>query len=70
MNLAQQLQTYVQRRAEAEGVGFDLPLEIFETCVLRGAKTFGVVHDGEEMLYDEQEPYPGFFEQVKRELSA
>jgi hypothetical protein len=66
--LAWQLWTYIQRRAKVEGVAFDLSIDLFRTAVHRGAKTFGVVHDGHEMLYDEQEPYPGFFEQVKTEL--
>ena len=69
MNLENQLWNYIRRRAEVEGVGFDLPIEIFEMAVMRGAKTFGVVHDGNEMLYDEQEPYPDFFERVKKELT-
>jgi hypothetical protein len=69
MNLERQLFEYIRRRAEVEGAGFDLPIEIFEMAVMRGAKTFGVVHDGNEMLYDEQEPYPGFFERVKKALT-
>lgn len=68
MTLAEQLQTYIRRRAKVEGVKFDLPLEIFERAVKAGAKTFGVVHDGEKMLHDEQEPYPGFFEAMNKEL--
>lgn len=69
MTLAEQLREYVRRRAEVEGVGFDLPIELFEQAVIRRAKTFGVVHDGHEMLFDEQEPHPGFFEQMKKELT-
>ena len=67
--LAKQLREYIRRRAEVEGVDFDLSLDFFEQGAAVGAKMFGVVHDGTEMLYDEQEPYPGFFEQVKSELT-
>lgn len=68
MPLPEQLREYIRRRAEFEGVGFDLPIELFEQAVILRAKTFGVVYDGHEMLFDEQEPHPGFFEQVKKEL--
>ena len=69
MKIEKHLWNYIRRRAEVEGMEFDLPVEVFEMAVMRGAKTFGVVHNGCEMLYDEQEPHPGFFEQMKKELT-
>ena len=68
--LAQQLQEYIQRRSEVEGVGFDLSLEYFEQAVPMAVSIFGVRHDGTTMLFDEQEPYPGFLEQFKREIAV
>jgi hypothetical protein len=51
MTLADQLREYIRRRAEIEGVGFDLPIELFEQAVIRRAKTFGVVRDGRETIH-------------------
>lgn len=70
VTLGEQLWCYIRLRAQYEGVAFDLPPELFEDAVQAGAAVFGVVHDGEEMLYDDQEPYPGFFEEVKRGLTT
>jgi hypothetical protein len=62
MTLAEKMMEYIKRRAAVEGVGFDLPLDLFEDCVEGGVNpVFGVYHDGEKMLSDAQEPYPGFF---------
>jgi hypothetical protein len=66
--LSVQLRDYIRRRAHVEGVGFDLSLELFEKAVSVGAEVFGIVHDGTRMLYDEQEPYDGFFEQTVVEI--
>ena len=62
MGLAENMMEYIKRRAAVEGVGFDLPLSMFQECAEHGINpVFGVHHDGEKMLADDQEPYPGFF---------
>lgn len=68
--LACHLFEYIRRRAKAEGVEFDLSLEIFQFAAAETVKAFGVSHDGQQMLSDDQEPYPGFFEANKKELLA
>jgi hypothetical protein len=68
--LAVQLRDHIKARAKVEGVGFDLPLSMFEQAVALGAKTFGVVHDGQRMIRDEQEPHPGFFRQTGDEVGG
>jgi hypothetical protein len=69
MKLEWQLYHYIKKRAEVEGVGFELDIDTFKECVERCASTFGVVHNKNEMLYDEQEPYEGFFSQIKKEIA-
>ncbi len=60
--LAQEIRDYVKDRAAVEGVAFDLPLDVFFEGVLNNAKIFGVHHDRNWMLGDDQEPFPGYFE--------
>ena len=67
-SLAEQIREYIKRRAKVEGVGFELPLEVFQQCVEIGANAFGVSHDGQRMLSDEQEPLDGFFEETKSKI--
>ena len=62
VKLAEQIRNYIRHRAKQEGVEFRLSLSIFEKAVACGAIIFGVHHDGEKMLRDDQEPYPGFFQ--------
>ena len=55
---------YVRERAKVEGVGFGMSVGFFEEAIERQFRPiFGVHHDGLEMLWDDQEPYAGFFEQ-------
>ena len=68
MILALQLYYYIKKRAAVEGVGFDLEIDTFQESASRCMSTFGVFHANGEMLYDEQEPYDGFFQQTKREI--
>jgi len=68
MKLEWQLYYYIKKRAEVEGVGFELEIDTFKECVERCASTFGVKHSKKEMLYDEQEPYEGFFERTKTDI--
>jgi|TARA_R110000851_G_scaffold90594_1_gene197867 hypothetical protein len=68
MKLEWQLYYYIKKRAEVEGVGFDLEIDIFQESASRCMSTFGVFHAKGEMLYDEQEPYDGFFQQTKTEI--
>lgn len=67
--LAEQLHSYIECRAKVEGVPFQLSLEYFESAVTIAAKVFGVVHDGERMLFDEKEPYEGFFAKTVAEIN-
>lgn len=67
--LAQIIHDYIRDRAAVEGVGFSLPFSIFTAAVSRGAKVFGVVHDGQRMLFDEQEPFEGYLQQWLRRSS-
>ena len=68
--LPENMAAYIKRRAEHEGVEFDLSLEWFEEVVEIAPKILGVIHDGEQMLSDEQEPYAGFFSETVAELSV
>ena len=64
ITLAKQLHDYIRHRAKAEKVVFDLPVSMFAGALSMGCNPiFGVVHDGRRMLWDEQEPWPGYFEE-------
>ena len=54
---------YLQLRAEVEDIPFDLTPENLEELFELGTRNFfGVQIDEEKrMLYDVQEPHPGFF---------
>lgn len=62
VTLAMQLKEYIKDRAREEGKNFSLELDVFEEAVEKQVKTFGVVHDGHQILYDEQEPFPGYLD--------
>jgi len=69
-SLAKRIMDYIKARAAKEGVGFSLPLSIFEEAVSINAVIFGVHHDGNRMLRDDQEPEPGFFSRNNGEAVA
>lgn len=54
---------YLQLRAEVENIPFDLTQEYLEELFELGTRNFFGVEINEEkrMLYDLQEPSPGFF---------
>jgi hypothetical protein len=65
-SVAIQLREYIKKRAKVEGVGFELPLSIFTEAIKLGASPiFGVHVSNGQLLKDDQEPYPGFFEKNK-----
>jgi len=67
-DVAEQMMDYLIKRAEVEGVPFELPLEVFQKLCQMTNHMFGIEHDGTELICDHQEPYPGFFDKTKREI--
>lgn len=63
LQLAVKVRDYVRDRAKVEKMGFDLPVDMFIQAIMLNASMFGVHHDGKEMLWDEQEPHPGYFKE-------
>ena len=66
----QNLFLYIKKRAEVEGVAFDLDEEYLEQQFQNGFRQFfGVQVDDEwNMLFDEQEPYENFFSDYLRNI--
>jgi hypothetical protein len=62
MDVAEELCEYMKIRAAVEEMSFNLPFDFFVQAVKYATDVFGVYHDGERLLFDEQEPYEGFFE--------
>lgn len=65
--VAKELNAYVKDRASVENTGYNLAPEFFE-AFLEGGVThfFGVMIEDGEMVYDDQEPWPGYLEAWKQ----
>ncbi len=63
-HLGNRLDAYLRDRARVEGIGYALTPEFFIRAFRGGVRMmFGVdICDHGEMLGDDQEPYPGYFE--------
>lgn len=78
LKVAKKLDEYLRRRAAVEGVSYELDAAFLAQLVAKmrrsyGSGTllaFGVHIDGEQLISDEQEPAPGFFEEWKQSNSS
>lgn len=70
LNVATELHDYLMLRAAVEGVPYQLDASwlanvLEQVRLLNGSPTiraFGVYIEDEQLMYDEQEPSPGFFD--------
>ena len=78
LNIATELDEYMRLRAAIEGVAYELDApwlaqQLEQLRVATGSPTvraFGVYIKDEQLMSDDQEPSPGFFEAWKRSKSV
>jgi len=77
LKVGTELHEYLLLRAGVEGVPYELSAswladQLAQLCLDSGSPTlraFGVYIEDEQLMYDDQEPSPGFFEAWKRSKS-